>query len=105
MYALEQHGARVQETGREDRGSLGCQELPPRRAGLARRRIDARNTQDLPRSRHVSKQTFLSGTRQANQHHVTPADESAGSPTRSSIRAVRVSWRMVIFVRTAADAR
>jgi hypothetical protein len=43
-----QHGAHVQETGREDRGSLGCQELPPRRAGPARRRIDARNTQDLP---------------------------------------------------------
>jgi hypothetical protein len=38
----------VQEIDREDPGSLGMQELPPRRAGPARRRIDARSTQDLP---------------------------------------------------------
>ncbi len=30
--ALEQHGAGVQEAGGEDPGSLGAQELPPRRA-------------------------------------------------------------------------
>ena len=33
---------------REDPGGLGCQELPPRRAGPTRRRIDARSAQDLP---------------------------------------------------------
>jgi hypothetical protein len=48
VQALEQHGARVQEIDREDPGGLGCQELPPRRPGPARRRIDARSTQDLP---------------------------------------------------------
>jgi len=37
----------VQEVDREDPGGLGVQELPPRRAGPARRRIDARGTQDL----------------------------------------------------------
>ena len=36
---------------REDPGSLGMQELPPRRAGPARRRTDARSTQDLPHGR------------------------------------------------------
>jgi hypothetical protein len=46
--ALQQHGVHVQEIDREDPGGLGCQELPPRRAGPARRRIDARSTQDLP---------------------------------------------------------
>ena len=57
VHALEQHGVHVQEINREDPGSLRCQELPPRRAGPARRRIDARSTQDLPhrgwRDRHA----------------------------------------------------
>jgi hypothetical protein len=48
VYALQQHGVHVQEINREDSGSLGTQELPPRRAGPARRRIDARSAQDLP---------------------------------------------------------
>ena len=48
VYALQQHGVHVQEIDRQDPGGLGCQELPPRRAGPARRRIDARSTQDLP---------------------------------------------------------
>jgi hypothetical protein len=30
--ALQQHGVHVQEINREDPGSLGVQELPPRRA-------------------------------------------------------------------------
>ena len=41
----------------EDAGGLGSPELPPRRAGPARRRIDARSAQDLPhggrRDRHA----------------------------------------------------
>ena len=34
--ALQQHGIRLQEIGREDPGGLGCQELPPGRARAAR---------------------------------------------------------------------
>ena len=33
-----------------------------------------------PRTRHVSRQTILRSTRQANQHHVKPVGESAGQP-------------------------
>ena len=51
VYALQQHGVHVQEINREDPGGLGCQELPPRRAGPTRRRIDARSAQDLPHGR------------------------------------------------------
>ncbi len=51
IYALQQHGIHVQEIDREDPGSLGCQELPPRRAGPTRRRVDARSMQDLPHGR------------------------------------------------------
>jgi hypothetical protein len=40
----------VQEVDREDPGSLGMRELPPRPAGATWRRIDARSTQDLPHS-------------------------------------------------------
>jgi hypothetical protein len=47
-YPLQQHGVHVQEINREDPGGLGAQELPPGRAGPARRRIDARGTRDLP---------------------------------------------------------
>ena len=45
------NGIHVQEIDREDPGSLGCQELPPRRAGPTRRRVDARSMQDLPHGR------------------------------------------------------
>jgi hypothetical protein len=38
----------VQEIHREDPGCLSAQELPPGRAGAARRRIEARGMQDLP---------------------------------------------------------
>ena len=48
VHALQQHGVHVQEIDREDPGGLGCQELPPRRAGPTRRPIDARSPQDLP---------------------------------------------------------
>jgi hypothetical protein len=37
----------VQEVDGQDSGGLGVQELPPRRARAARRRIDARSTQDF----------------------------------------------------------
>ena len=37
----------MQEVDRQDPGGLGVQELPPRRTGPARRRIDARGPQDL----------------------------------------------------------
>jgi hypothetical protein len=47
----------VQEVDRDDPGGLGVQQLPPRRTGPARRRIDARSPQDLPhggrRDRHA----------------------------------------------------
>jgi hypothetical protein len=50
-------GLHVQEINREDPGGLSMQELPPRRAGPAWRRIDARSAQDLPhggrRDRHA----------------------------------------------------
>jgi hypothetical protein len=46
--ALQQHGVHVQEIDREDPGGLGCQELPPRRAGPPGRRTDARSVRDLP---------------------------------------------------------
>jgi hypothetical protein len=32
VQPLQQHGVHVQEINREDSGSLGMQELPPRRA-------------------------------------------------------------------------
>ena len=48
VHALQQHGVHVQEVDREDPGGLGVQELPPRQARAARRRADARGTQDLP---------------------------------------------------------
>jgi hypothetical protein len=47
VYAFQQLGVLVQEIGHEDPGSLGCQELPPCRAGPPWRRIDARGAQDL----------------------------------------------------------
>ena len=50
IQSLAQHGVHVQEVDREDPGSLGVQELPPGRAGAARRWIDAPSVQDLPDS-------------------------------------------------------
>jgi hypothetical protein len=47
-YTRFSYGVHVQEINREDPGGLGLQELAPRRAGLARCRIDAGSTQDLP---------------------------------------------------------
>jgi hypothetical protein len=43
VYAPQQHGAHVQEIGRDDPSGPGAQELTPRRAGPARRRTDARS--------------------------------------------------------------
>jgi hypothetical protein len=48
IQPLQQHGVDVQEVNGDDPGGLGVQELPPRRTGPARRRIDARSPQDLP---------------------------------------------------------
>jgi hypothetical protein len=47
MQPLQQHGIHVKEIDREDPGGLGVQELPPGRARAARRRSDARDSQDL----------------------------------------------------------
>ena len=62
VQSLQQHGVHVQEVDRDDPRGPGCQELPPRRARLARRRIDARSTQDLPhrgrRHRHAELDQF-----------------------------------------------
>jgi hypothetical protein len=53
----QQHGVHVQKVDRDDPGGLGVQELTPGRTRTARRRIDARSTQDLPhrgrRDRHA----------------------------------------------------
>ncbi len=58
----EVHRVNVQEVNGEDPGRLGMQELPPRRARAARRRIDARGTRDLPhrgrRDRHAEFRQF-----------------------------------------------
>jgi hypothetical protein len=48
MQSPEEHGVHVQETGCDDPGGLGVQELPPARTQAARCRIDAGRTQDLP---------------------------------------------------------
>ena len=48
VQSLQQHGVHVQEVHCEDPGGLRMEKLPPRRARAARRRIDARGTQDLP---------------------------------------------------------
>jgi hypothetical protein len=47
MQPLQQHSIHVKEIDREDPGGLGVQELPPGRARAARRRSDARDSQDL----------------------------------------------------------
>jgi hypothetical protein len=48
MQSPEEHGVHVQETGCDDPGGLGVQELPPARTRTPRCRIDAGRTQDLP---------------------------------------------------------
>ncbi len=48
VQSVQQHGVHMQEVHREDPGGLRVEKLPPRRARAARRRIDARGTQDLP---------------------------------------------------------
>jgi hypothetical protein len=47
IQPFQQHRVHVQEVHREYPGGLGVQELPPRRARAARRRIDPRGTEDL----------------------------------------------------------
>ena len=47
VQPFQQHGVDVQEVDCEDSGGLGAQELPPGRARAARRRADARSSQDL----------------------------------------------------------
>ena len=59
VHALQQHGVHVQEINREKPGGLSLQELPPCRARPARRRIDARSTQDLPHHRRRHRDAEL----------------------------------------------
>jgi hypothetical protein len=47
VQPFQQHGVDVQEVDCEDPDGLGVQELPPGRARAARRRADARSSQDL----------------------------------------------------------
>src|ERR1035438_8778709 len=49
----------VQEVDGQDPGGLGAQELPPRRARAARRRIDARGPQDLIDGRRRNRSAEL----------------------------------------------
>ena len=62
VQSLQQHGVHVEEVDREDPGSLGVPELPPRRACATGSWIDARGTQDLPdgglRDRHAEFRSF-----------------------------------------------
>ena len=48
VQSPRQHSVHMREIHREDAGGLRMEKLPPRRARAARRRIDARGTQDLP---------------------------------------------------------
>jgi len=92
--ALQQHGVHVQEIDREDPGGLGCQELPPRRAGPARRRIDAR-TAPLPSCSGDAERNRIS------HMAATPGDESKSSAEKlvkhsgrsGGYRLVRVELR------------
>jgi hypothetical protein len=72
VYAFQQHGVHVQEIDREDPGGLGCQELPPRRAGPARRRIDTQ-TAPLPSCSGDAARNRIS------HMAATPGDESKSS--------------------------
>jgi len=55
IQSPQQHSVHVQEVDGEDPGGLDVQELPPRRVRAARRRIDARRTQDLPHSERIHR--------------------------------------------------
>jgi hypothetical protein len=59
VQPCQQHGAHVQEVDREDPGGLGMQELAPGGIRAARRRIDARSTQDLPHRRRCHRHAEL----------------------------------------------
>jgi hypothetical protein len=59
IQSPEQHDARVRETGCDDPGGLGVQELPPARARAPRRRIDARGMQNLPHGRRRDRHAGL----------------------------------------------
>jgi len=53
-----------------------------------------RNTRTArPSTRHVSKYTILSSTRQANQHHVKPAGGSAGQSLNRVFERYSLRWR------------
>jgi hypothetical protein len=85
----------VQEINREDPGSLGVQELPPRRAGPARRWVDARSTQDLPhggrRDRHAELRQFAMDPAVSPQRILLcQANDQAGD-ARDRRRAARLA--------------
>jgi len=84
--AAEYAPARRTRPGRLARTAPGrrAAAVPRSRAGVpaARHSSPGRrgNHEARPSTRHVSRYTILSGTRQASHHHVKPAGESAGQP-------------------------
>jgi hypothetical protein len=95
VYPLQQHGVHVQEIDREDPGSLGCQELPPRRAGPARRRTDARSTQDLPhggrRNCHAELHELAVDTAVSPQRILLRQADGKAGDARACVRASRLA--------------
>jgi hypothetical protein len=67
VQPFQQHRVHVQEVHREYPGGLGVQELPPRRARSARRRIDPRGAENLIDGRRAD------GNSQLRQFTVDPA--------------------------------
>ena len=72
VHALQQHGVHVQEVDREDPGGLGVQELPPRRARAARRRIDPdqdeRRCQTLPQEERLRERNQSADVEERRRH-------------------------------------
>jgi len=85
----------VQEINREDPGSLGMQELPPRRAGPARRRTDARSTQDLPhggrRNPHAELHELAVDTAVSPQRILLRQADGKAGDARACRRASRLA--------------
>jgi hypothetical protein len=85
----------VQEIDREDPGGLGAQELPPRRARPARRRIDARSMQDLPdggrRNRHAELHQLTVDAAESPQRILPRQADNKAGDSRAGRRPSRLA--------------
>jgi hypothetical protein len=113
VYPLQQHSVHVQEIDREDPASLGCQELPPRRAGPARRRTDARSTQDLPHGRRrnchaefheLAVDTAVSPQRILRRQADDKAGDARACRRRSGLRRLLVPYFPAASLRCQASS-